>query len=148
MHEKRGETKKCDVQRRAVQGVTSHTRLQPRTCELGPRTKNNFAKMRSLAIIFTSFIVDTTSRKIDGSFAFLPAPLNSCAHCLDLPAISHHEQKKKKKKINPDRGRSDCGVSPLQTGIPWQSSPVWESHFPTFQQAHLSPNERGMQRPL
>ena len=148
MHQKRGEKKKNEVRRRAVQGVTSHTRLQPRTCELGPCTKNNFAKMKSLAIIFTSFVVDTTSRKIDGSFALLPAPLNSLAHHLDLPAISHHDQKKKKKTIYPDRGKCDCGVSPLQTGIPRQSSPVWESHFPTFQQAHFSPNERVMQRPL
>jgi len=48
--------------------------------------------MKSLAIVFTSFIVDTTSRKIDGSFAFLPAPLNSRAHRLDLPAISHAQK--------------------------------------------------------
>ena len=56
-NEKRGKCtksevkKKCNVQRRAAQGVTSHTRLQPCTCELQPRTTNNFAKMKSLAII-------------------------------------------------------------------------------------------------
>jgi len=104
--------------------------------------------MKQLAMIFTSSIVDTTLRKINCSFAFLPPPLKSCARCLDFPAISHHDQKKKKKKINPDRGKSDCGVSPLQTGIPRQCSPVWESHFPTFQHAHCSPNKPVMPRPL
>ena len=67
-------------------------------------------------MIFAGPVVDTTLRKIDCSFAFLPPPLKSCAHRLDLPAISHHDPKKRKKKINPDRGKSHCGVSPLQTG--------------------------------
>ena len=148
MHEKRGKKKNptCDVAQCKVSPRTPDSNLA--LCELRPRTTNNFAKMKLLAIVFTSFIVDTTSRKIDGSFAFLPAPLNSRAHRLDLPAISHHDQKKKKKKIYPDRDNSDCGVSPLQTGIPRQSSPIWESDFPSFQHAHCSPNERVMQRPL